>query len=101
MVRMRMMAIVEFDLEKGNEVVSSGAIDGIFKRVMDELRPEAAYFGPVNGQRGAYLIVNMDDSSKIPLFSETLFQEMHATIEWIPVMNADDLQRGLQQLPSQ
>ena len=98
---MRMMAIVEFDLEKGNEVVSSGAIDAIFKRVMDELRPEAAYFGPVNGQRGAYLIVNMDDSSKIPLFSETLFQEMHATIEWIPVMNADDLQRGLQQLPSQ
>ena len=95
---MRMMAIVEFDLEKGNEVVSSGAIEDIFKRVMGELRPEAAYFGPVNGQRGAYLIVNMDDSSKVPLFSETLFQEMHATIEWIPVMNADDLQRGLQQL---
>lgn len=95
---MRMMAIVEFDLEKGNEVVRSGAIQDIFKRVMDELRPEAAYFGPVNGARGAYLIVNMDDSSKLPLFSETLFQEMHATIEWIPVMDADELQRGLQQL---
>ena len=98
---MRMMAIVEFDLEKGNEVVSSGAIKDIFKRVMDELRPEAAYFGPVNRQRGAYLIVNMDDASKLPPFSETLFQEMHAKIEWIPVMNADDLQRGLQQLPSE
>lgn len=95
---MRMMAIVEFDLEKGNEVVSSGAIQDIFKRVMDELRPENAYFGPVNGRRGAYLIVDMDDSSKLPPFSETLFQEMHAKIEWIPVMNADDLERGLQQL---
>ena len=98
---MRMMAIVEFDLERGNEVVSSGAIADIFRRVMDELRPEAAYFGPVNRRRGAYLIVNMDDSSKLPLFSETLFQEMHAKIDWFPVMNADDLQRGLQQLPSE
>ena len=49
---MRMMARVEFDVEKGNEVVRSGAIQDIFKRVMDAMKPEAAYFGPVNGSRG-------------------------------------------------
>ena len=97
---MRMMARVEFDLEKGNEVVSSGAIQDIFNRVMEQLRPEAAYFGPVNGNRGAYLIVNMEDSSQLPPFSETLYQEMHAKIEWFPVMTADDVRRGLEQLSS-
>ncbi len=98
---MRMMAKVQFaDVEKANEVVRSGAIQNIFETVMEKLRPEAAYFGPVNGTRGAYLIVNMDDSSQLPPFSETLFQEMNAKIEWFPVMTPDDLQRGLQQLES-
>ena len=93
---MRMMAKVEFGLEKGNEVVKSGAIKDHIQRVMEQLKPEAAYFGPVNGTRGCYLVVNMDDSSQLPAFSDPLFQEMHAKIEWIPVMNTDDLQRGLQ-----
>ena len=97
---MRMMAKVEFGLEKGNEVVSSGAIQDILKRVMDQLKPEAAYFGPVNGSRGCYLVVNMDDSSQLPAFSDPLFQEMHAKVEWFPVMNLDDVQRGLQQVHS-
>ena len=96
---MRMMAKVQFaDVERANEYVSSGKIQDVFQKVMDQLQPEAAYFGPVNGTRGAYLFVNMEDSSQLPAYSETLFQEMHAKIEWFPVMNADDLQRGLQQL---
>jgi hypothetical protein len=97
---MRMMARVEFGLEKGNEVLKSGAIQDIFNKVMDQLKPEAAYFGPVNGTRGCYLVVDMDDSAQLPAFSETLFAEMHAKIEWFPVMNVDDLQRGLQELRS-
>jgi hypothetical protein len=96
----RMMARVEFGLEKGNEVLKTGAIQDIFNKVMDQLKPEAAYFGPVNGTRGCYLVVDMDDSAQLPAFSETLFAEMHAKIEWFPVMNVDDLQRGLKELPS-
>jgi hypothetical protein len=37
----------------------------------------------------------MIDSAHIPFIAEPLFQRMGAMVEFIPVMNADDLQRGL------
>jgi hypothetical protein len=38
------------------------------------------------------------DSSDLPSISERLFSKLKATIEIFPVMNRDDLERGLQQL---
>ncbi len=99
---MRMMAKVELgDVEKVNEVVRSGHVQQVFQTVMDRLQPEAIYFGPVNGNRGCYIILNMEDSSYLPFFSEPFFQEMNATIEWLPLMSGDELQRGLQRLSSE
>jgi hypothetical protein len=65
---------------------------------MQRLQPEAAYFGPGSGVRTAYLVVNIDDPSQIPSISEPFFQEMGATVEFIPVMTADDLAKGLSML---
>ena len=37
----------------------------------------------------------MDDPTQIPVIAEPLFQQLESTVEFIPVMNADDLRRGL------
>jgi hypothetical protein len=39
---------------------------------MEELQPEAAYFTDVDGARGGYFIVNMDDASELPAKAEPL-----------------------------
>jgi hypothetical protein len=37
----------------------------------------------------------MPDSSAIPPFAEPFFQELDAEVQISPVMNTDDLQKGL------
>lgn len=58
-------------------------------------KPEASYFGTENGKRTAYIFFDLDDPAQIPVIAEPLFQQLESTVEFIPVMNADDLQRGL------
>jgi len=72
-----------------------GASGELARQLMDSTKPEAAYFGTENGRRTGYLVFDMVDSAQIPVIAEPLFQRMDATVEFIPVMNADDLQRGL------
>jgi hypothetical protein len=44
------------------------------------------------------VVFDLTDSSDLPSISEPLFSKLKATIEMFPVMNRDDLQKGLQQL---
>ncbi|MCU1612139.1 MAG: hypothetical protein JWM45_4055, partial [Pseudonocardiales bacterium] len=61
----------------------------------EQLRPEAAYFGTEGGTRTAYIFFYLDDPALIPVIAEPLFQELQSKVEFIPVMNQEDLQRGL------
>jgi len=49
----------------------------------------------VNGERGGFFVVNMQDSSQIADIAERLFFGLNAKIELVPVMTADDLRKGL------
>jgi hypothetical protein len=50
---------------------------------------------PVEGQRSMAFIVNIERNDLIPSTVEQLFQ-WGANVDVIPVMNFDDLKRGLQ-----
>jgi hypothetical protein len=62
---------------------------------MNKVKPEASYFMPIDGQRSMAFIVNIERNDQIPTIAEQLFQ-WGATVDVIPVMNFDDLKRGLQ-----
>jgi hypothetical protein len=51
---------------------------------------------PIDGQRSMALIVNAERNDQLPAMVEPLFQWMGANVDVIPVMNFDDLKRGLQ-----
>ena len=61
------------------------------------LKPEAAYFFPDDGKRTALYIFDLKDVSQIPVIVEPLFQNLHADVSLFPVMNADDVKKGMEQ----
>ena len=53
----------------------------------------------MNGKRGAILIVNMDDPSKIPSLAEPWFLKFNGDVEFHIVMSPEDLGKaGLEEL---
>jgi hypothetical protein len=95
---MRMLLKFQIPVEAGNEAIRTGRIVKLNEAVMAHLQPESAYFGAEGGRRTGYVFFDLDDPSHIPVIVEPLFQGLNASIELIPVMNADDLQKGLTEL---
>jgi hypothetical protein len=62
--------------------------------LLKELKAEAAYSTTVNGHRGGYIVVNMDDASEMPAKGEPLFQWFKANVEFIPIMLPEDLAKA-------
>lgn len=92
---MRMMIKFSFPVKSGNELVGSGKISRVFQSIMEDLKPEAAYFFPENGQRSGLLVVNMTDSSDLAKAVEPFWHGLQADVSVTPVMNGEDLGKGL------
>jgi hypothetical protein len=97
---MRMMLKVTMDTLMASEAISEGTLSTVLKTTLDNLKPEAAYFGAENGKRRALIFFDLADTSDIPSIAEPLFETFGAEIEFAPVMNVDDLGRGLAKLKS-
>ncbi len=92
---MRMMLKFRFPVETGNEAIRSGKVAKVFERILDELKPEAAYFFPEGGERAGLFVFDMRESSQVAETAERFFFGLNASIEMTPVMAAEDLQKGL------
>lgn len=88
---MRFMLKMRMPMDRGNEVIKDGSLGPTLQAILGELEPEAAYFATVDGCRGGYIVVDMEDASQIPAVAEPLFLAFGATIEIEPVMTAEDL----------
>lgn len=95
---MRVMMKVNLDTEAASRVIKDGSIAQIMQGAIAPLNPEAAYFGPENGKRTAFIVFDMQDPSQLPTITEPLFNTLKADIAIFPVMDQADLQKGLQQL---
>jgi hypothetical protein len=94
---MRMLLKASMDTEKSNQALQEGRMQSALEGMMRELQPEATYFYPENGRRTALFVFDMEDPSQLPGVSEPLFSTAGADVHVTPVMNAEDLQKGLQQ----
>jgi len=93
---MRTMLRVVMPVEKGNQAIQNGTLPRVMMSAMQDLKPEAAYFYPENGKRACLMVFDMKDPSQIPVIAERFFMELNAEVTLTPVMNADDLKKGLE-----
>ena len=91
---MRFMLTFRIPMDKGNAWIRQGQVEQTMQSILSDLKPEAAYFGTMDGARGGYLVINMDDASQIPAMAEPLFLGLDAMVEFHPVMTPEDLQKA-------
>jgi len=92
---MRMMLKFILPVEKSNQAFNDGSLGTIVEGIMAQLKPEAAYFGTLDGTRGGMMFFEIDEPSQIVEAVEPFFLKMNAVVELIPVMNGEDLRKGL------
>jgi hypothetical protein len=91
---MRMLIHVRMPHETFNAALRDGSAEKKMGRILEETKPEAVYFTEYHGHRGAIMIVDVADASKVPFYSEPWFLAFNADVEFHIVMNPDDLRRA-------
>jgi hypothetical protein len=91
---MRFLVKVNIPVEAGNGAAKAGKLGTTIQSILADLKPEAVYFTDDNGQRTAFLFLEMQDASLIPAIAEPWFLAFNAHIEIHPVMVPDDLAKA-------
>ncbi len=91
---MRILLKVEFPVEVANAAMKDGSLPKTIQSILDEQKPEAAYFLDSNGKRAGLLILDLKDASQIPELAEPWFLALNATVEMHPVMTPEDLAKA-------
>ncbi|WP_373412857.1 hypothetical protein [Streptomyces sp. NRRL B-24572] len=90
-----MLLKVQMDTQASNEAIKQGKLLKLMEGAVEELDAEAAYFTVENGCRTGYIFFDLADPSQMPKISEPFFMEVGAKIHYSPVMNAEDLHKGI------
>jgi hypothetical protein len=95
---MRTMIRIKLPVETGDRALKDGTLQKTIMEALDRLKPEAAYFLPEQGMRTALMVVDLKDPSEIPPLIEPFFSRLDAAVDLLPVMNAEELKKGLAKL---
>src|SRR5262252_635904 len=92
---MRFLVKVNIPVESGNAAAKLGKLGSTIQSILADLKPESVYFTDDNGQRTAYLFLEMQDASQIPAIAEPWLLAFNAAIEIHPVMVPEDLMKAV------
>jgi hypothetical protein len=85
--------------EPFNSLLRQGAVGQKLGGILEAIKPEAVYFTEQDGKRGALVVVNLSDPSKIPGVSEPWFLTFNADVKCRIAMTPEDLKKaGLEAL---
>lgn len=88
---MRFLLKVSLPHATFNEAIRKGTVNQTMNRILEETKPEAAYFVEMHGRRTVILIVNMKEASGMAAFAEPWFLQFGADVEFHPAMVGEDL----------
>ena len=95
---MRTMLRISMEVEASNKAIKENVIPRLVQQTNELIKPEATYFTADHGRRTAYFFFDLKDSSMLPQISEPWFSATNAYIEYLPVMNGEELRTGLERI---
>lgn len=90
---MRFLVKVSFPVEAGNAAIKKDGLK-VIQKILEQQKPEAAYFIAEGGRRTGILIIDIKDASEIPGIAEPWFLALNASIEATPAMVPEDLKKA-------
>jgi hypothetical protein len=91
---MRMLLNITIPHEPFNSLVRKGKAGKKLGAILDATKPEAVYFTEQDGKRGAVVIVDLADPSKIPNIAEPWFLSFNADVKCRILMTPEDLKKS-------
>jgi hypothetical protein len=85
---------------EGNAAIADGTLGSTIGSILADTKPEAVYFAEENGERTAFIFVNIENSSQIPALAEPWFLAFNAKVEFHPAMNLEDLKNAAPHMES-
>jgi len=80
----------------GNKMLQDPNFQKKLEGLLNQIKPEAVYFAPVEGERGIFMIVNLPSADMIAGVAEPIWMTLNCKLDFTPVMELTDLQKGLQ-----
>jgi hypothetical protein len=91
---MRILLNVKIPHQTFNAAVKDGTAGAKLNRILEAIKPEAAYFTEQDGHRGAVIVVDLPDASKIPALAEPWFLAFQADVQFRIAMTPEDLKKS-------
>ena len=91
---MRMIVLVQCPVEPFNTLVKNGSIGAKMRQILEDIKPEHAWFTERDGHRGGIFVVNVESPSDVPRLAEPWFLSFNAEVEFRIAMTAEDLGRA-------
>src|SRR5580700_1237771 len=91
---MRILMNVTLPHAPFNAALKDGSVNKKLNAILEAIKPEAIYFTDQHGHRGAVVIVDLPDASKIPSLAEPWFLLFEADVNIRVVMTPDDLKKA-------
>lgn len=85
---------VRMPINGANEAIKDPQFGRKMNELLTEIKAEATYFTTICGQRGAYIIVNLNEASEMAVVSEPFFLWFNAEVTFSPVMKPEDLAKA-------
>ena len=91
---MRFLIKVTIPTETGNARVLDGTLGTTIESILDEIKPEAAYWAEEQGARTGFIFCNIKEESDMPMIAEPFFIGLGARVEFHPAMTLADLKKA-------
>jgi hypothetical protein len=96
---MKMLLRATLPHEPFNALIKKGTIEKVLGKIMDDIKPEAAYFSLEGGKRSALIVVNVNKPGDYVKYAEPFFLQFNADIKYEIAMTPDELRAsGLEEI---